>query len=319
MKPGDRVYVAGHRGLVGSAIVRNLEAEGFEDLIVRTRQEADLRDAAVVDRLFREERPEYLFLAAGLVGGIMANATYPADFIRDNLAIQMNLIDAAHRHGLRRIVSLGSSCIYPKHAPQPMREEHLLTGPLEPTNQAYAIAKIAGVEMCRAYNQQFGTRFVSAMPTNLYGPGDNFDLESSHVLPALLRKVHEAKERGDDEVVLWGTGTPRREFMHVDDMADACVFLMRSQEAPDLVNVGTGRDLPIAELAAIIAEIVGYEGRFVYDSSRPDGTPRKLLDVGRMTALGWTARIPLHEGIRSTYEWFRNEVAGSEPALARGS
>ena len=317
MRPTDRVYVAGHRGLVGSAIVRRLEAAGFDRVITRTRAQTDLRDPAAVDALFRTERPTHVFLAAARVGGILANASYPADFIRENLAIELNLVDAAHRHGVEKLLFLGSSCIYPKHAPQPMKEEHLLTGPLEPTNSAYAIAKIAGIEMCRAYNKQHGTRYISAMPTNLYGPGDNFDLQNSHVLPALLRKVHEAKEQGREEVVLWGTGTPRREFLHVDDLADACVFLMQQNETPDLVNVGVGKDLTIAELAELIADVVGYTGRFVYDSSKPDGTPRKLLDVSRMQALGWEARIPLREGVSETYTWFREHVAQAAPAVSR--
>ena len=309
MKTTDRVYVAGHRGLVGSAIVRKLEEDGYSHVITRTREQTDLRDRQSVDEMFASERPTHVFVAAARVGGILANSTYPADFIRDNLAIELNLIDAAHRHGVEKLVFLGSSCIYPKHAPQPMKEEHLLTGTLEPTNAPYAIAKIAGVEMCRAYNTQYGTKFVSAMPTNLYGPGDNFDLQTSHVLPALIRKLHEAKERGDAEVVLWGTGTPKREFLHVDDLADGCVFLMQRDDAPDLVNIGVGEDLSIAELANVIAGVVGYRGRFVYDTTKPDGTPRKLLDVSRMSAMGWQARIPLTEGIRQTYDWFRTTVA----------
>jgi GDP-L-fucose synthase len=315
VKTSDRVYVAGHRGLVGSAIVRRLEADGYSDVLTRTREQTDLRVRESVDEMFASERPTHVFVAAARVGGILANSTYPADFIRDNLAIELNLIDAAHRHGVEKLVFLGSSCIYPKHAPQPMKEEHLLTGPLEPTNQAYAIAKIAGVEMCRAYNTQYGTKFVSAMPTNLYGPGDNFDLKTSHVLPALIRKVHEARERGDDEVVLWGSGKPRREFLHVDDLADACVYLMQRDDAPDLVNIGVGEDLSIAELATLIADVVGYRGRFVYDSTKPDGTPRKLLDVSRMRALGWQARIPLRAGIEETYAWFRDTLAQPQTAL----
>lgn len=310
LDPQARVYVAGHRGLVGSAIVRRLRAEGFDEgLLLRTRAELDLTDARAVDAFFAAERPEYVFLAAAKVGGILANATYPADFLRENLAIELNVIDAAHRHGAKKLLFLGSSCIYPKHAPQPMREEHLLTGALEPTNRAYAIAKIAGLELCRAYNQQHGTDFISAMPTNLYGPGDDFDLKGSHVLPALIRKFHEAKERGEPEVVVWGTGEPRREFLHVDDLADACVFLVRSYSGEEPVNVGVGEDLSIAELAGMVREAVGYGGSIVYDATKPDGTPRKLLDVGRLRSLGWEAGVPLREGIEQTYEWYLESLA----------
>jgi GDP-L-fucose synthase len=312
MKPGDCVYVAGHRGLVGSALVRRLEAEGFGGLLLRTRAELDLTDGGAVDRFFAEERPQYVFLAAAKVGGIVANDTYPADFIRDNLAIQLNVIDAAHRHGAEKLLFLGSSCVYPKHAPQPMKEEHLLTGPLEPTNEAYAIAKIAGIRMCEAYRRQHGARFISVMPTNLYGPNDNFDLETSHVLPALIRRFHEAKVAGAPSVTLWGTGTPRREFLHVDDLADACVHLMRTYDEAGLVNIGWGRDIGIRELAGLVARIVGYEGELAWDASRPDGTPRKLLDTSRLTALGWTPRIALEDGIRRTHEWFVGE-AGTDP------
>jgi GDP-L-fucose synthase len=308
MRPADRVFVAGHRGLVGSALVRRLEAEGFERLLLRTRSELDLTDPAAVDRFFAEQRPQYVFLAAAKVGGIVANDTYPADFIRDNLAIQLNVIDAAHRHGVEKLLFLGSSCVYPKHAPQPMKEEHLLTGVLEPTNEAYAIAKIAGIKMCEAYRRQYGARFISVMPTNLYGPNDNFDLETSHVLPALIRRFHEAKQNGAPAVTLWGTGTPRREFLHVDDLADACVHLMRSYDEAGLVNIGWGRDIPIRELAELVAHTVGYEGSLEWDSSRPDGTPRKLLDTSRLTALGWTPRIELEDGIRQTYDWYRSSA-----------
>jgi GDP-L-fucose synthase len=311
-----RSYVAGHRGLVGSAIVRRLEAEGLDRLVTRTRAELDLTDRDAVEAFFADARPQYVFLAAAKVGGILANASYPADFIRENLAIQLNVIDAAHRHGVEKLLFLGSSCIYPKHAPQPMKEEHLLTGKLEPTNEAYAIAKIAGVEMCQAYARQHGDRYISVMPTNLYGPGDNFDLKTSHVLPALIRKFHEAKVRGEESVVIWGTGEPRREFLHVDDLADACVFLMREYEDPDIINVGVGRDISVRELAELIREVVGYEGRIDHDTSRPDGTPRKLMDVSRLTGLGWTASIPLEEGVRRTYEWFLEHGPAAAPASA---
>jgi GDP-L-fucose synthase len=301
---GDAIYVAGHRGLVGSALVRRLEAGGYQNLLLPSRAELDLQDQAAVNRFFDAERPDIVFLAAALVGGIMANATYPADFITSNLGIGLNVVTAAHRTGVRRLLNLGSSCVYPREAPQPMREEHLLTGPLEPTNAPYAVAKIAVLELCESYNRQWGTDFVSVMPTNLYGPGDNFDLETSHVLPALMRKFHEARVAGDEQVVVWGSGRPRREFLHVDDLADACVFLMEQAEPPALVNVGVGRDLSIAELAELIRDVVGFEGRITYDASKPDGTPRKLLDVSRMEAAGWRARIPLREGIEETYRWF---------------
>ncbi len=305
MSPDARVYVAGHTGLVGSALVRKLEAEGYDDRVTRTRAELDLTDAAAVHRFFDAERPDYVFLAAAKVGGILANSTYPADFLRDNLAIELNVIEAARRAEVKKLLFLGSSCIYPKHAPQPMKEEHLLTGELEPTNEPYAIAKIAGIKLCQAYNRQYGTRFISVMPTNLYGPGDNFDLETSHVLPALIRKFHEARERGDPTVTLWGTGEPKREFLHVDDLADACFFLMRSYEGSEPINVGVGRDISVRELAELIAEIVGFEGELVLDTSKPDGTPRKLLDVQRLTDLGWTASTSLREGIQETYGWYR--------------
>jgi GDP-L-fucose synthase len=305
-----RVFVAGHRGLVGSAVVRALRAAGYDDLVTRTRAELDLADRATVDRFFTAERPTHVVVAAAKVGGILANATYPADFVRENLAIALNVITAAQGAGVAKLVFLGSSCIYPRLAPQPMKEEHLLTGPLEPTNQSYAVAKIAGVELCRAYNRQHGTDFVSLMPTNLYGPGDNFDLATSHVLPALIRKCHEAKLAGAPEVVVWGTGTPRREFLHVDDLADACLFVMErvgvktGPPGSDLLNVGVGEDLTIRELAETVRDVVGYRGRIAFDPSKPDGAPRKLLDVSRLAALGWRARIPLRDGIAATYRWY---------------
>jgi GDP-L-fucose synthase len=304
MNNQDRVYVAGHRGLVGSALVRRLEAEGFSDLVVRTRAELDLTDRDATFRFFERERPRYVFHAAAKVGGIMANSTYPADFIRENLAVAINVVEAAHRFEVEKLLFLGSSCIYPKLAPQPIREEYLLTGELEPTNEPYAVAKIAGIKLCQSYNRQYGTRFVSVMPTNLYGPGDNFDLNTSHVLPALIRKFHDAKVSGDAEVTVWGTGTPRREFMHVDDLADACVHLMRTYEGSEIVNVGVGEDVAIGELAELVGEVVGFEGRIVFDTSKPDGTPRKLLDVSRLAGLGWTARTPLREGVERTYQWY---------------
>jgi GDP-L-fucose synthase len=301
---GRRIFVAGHRGLVGSAIVRRLERDGHPSLLLRTRAELDLTDHASVERFFSAEKPEVVFLAAAKVGGILANDRQPADFIRENLLIQTHVIDAAHRHGAGKLVFLGSSCIYPKLAPQPMREEHLLTGPLEPTNSAYAIAKIAGIEMVRAYRRQHGMRGICLQPTNLYGPGDNFDLQSSHVLPALIRKFHEAKVSKAPSVVLWGTGTPRREFLHVDDLADACVHLVERYDDADIVNVGVGEDVSIRELAEIVRDVVGYDGDIVQDTTKPDGTPRKLLDVSKLHALGWRARIGLREGIASTYAWY---------------
>lgn len=309
MDSSSRVYVAGHRGLVGSAIVRRLQDEGINHLVTRTRTEYNLTEAGAVEQMFQAEKPEYIFLAAAKVGGIHANRTWPADFIRENLAIQTNVIDAAHRHGVKKLLFLGSSCIYPKHAPQPMKEEHLLTGPLEPTNEPYAIAKIAGLKMAEAYTRQHGLSTVSLMPTNLYGPNDNFDLETSHVLPALIRRFHEAKESGATEVECWGTGSPRREFLHADDLADAAVHLMRHRDDPAPINVGVGEDVSIKELAEMIARAVGYEGAIRWNTDMPDGTPRKLLDVSLLAEEGWRAKIGLEEGIRSTYEWFLSHPA----------
>jgi GDP-L-fucose synthase len=309
MNPRSPVFVAGRHGLVGSAIARALAARGFQTVLGPPRSVLDLRNRGAVEGFFEAHRPEYVFLAAATVGGIVANDAYPADFIRDNLEIQTNVIDAAYRHGTRKLCFLGSSCIYPRLAPQPIREDSLLTGPLEPTNQWYAIAKIAGVKMCQAYHRQYGFNAISLMPTNLYGPGDDFDLESSHVLPALLRKVHEAKQRGAPSVTIWGSGTPRREFLFVDDLADAACFLMEHYDSPEIINVGVGEDLTIAELAALIGEIVGYRGTLDHDRSKPDGTPRKLLDVTKLHALGWRARTPLADGIRATYEWYLANVA----------
>lgn len=318
MNKTSRIYVAGHRGLVGSAICRRLEAEGHTDLIVRTSKELNLIRQTEVEAFFRTERPEYVFLAAAKVGGILANNTYPADFIYGNLMIQNNVVHASYINGVRKLLFLGSSCIYPKFAPQPMKEEHLLTGELEPTNEPYAVAKIAGIKMCQSYNRQYGTRYISVMPTNLYGPHDNFDLNSSHVLPALIRKFHEAKvamqqgkaEKKGGSVVVWGTGTPRREFLYINDLAEACLFLMNNYDGSEIVNIGVGEDISIADLALLVKEITGFEGDIVYDSSKPDGTPRKLLDVSRLTSLGWKAETSLREGIRKTYEWYLINQAG---------
>jgi GDP-L-fucose synthase len=304
MNPESSIYVAGERGLVGSAIVRALRARGFANLLSAPRAALDLKDQSAVERFFAEHRPDCVFVAAAKVGGILANDTRPADFIRDNLLIQNNVIDAAYRYGARKLCFLGSSCIYPRLAPQPLREDSLLTGPLEPTNEWYAIAKIAGIKMCQAYARQYGFRAISAMPTNLYGPGDNFDLQTSHVLPALIRKFHEAKVAHAASVTIWGSGTPRREFLHVDDLAEALLFLMERYDSPEIINVGCGQDVTIAELASLVREIVGFEGDLAFDRSKPDGTPRKLLDVSKMNALGWRPRIALADGIRSTYRWF---------------
>lgn len=300
----SRIYVAGHRGLAGSAICRRLQTEGFSSLILRTRAQLDLCDQRAVDAFFASEKPEYVFVAAAKVGGILANRTYPVEFLRDNLSIEINLIDSAYRHGCKKLQFLGSSCIYPKLAPQPIREEYLLTGALEPSNEWYAIAKIAGIKLAQAYRQQYGFHAICLMPTNLYGPGDNFDLKSSHVLPALIRKAHEAKINNSPELVVWGSGTPRREFLHVDDLADACVFLMQNYDEAEIINVGVGEDVTIREVAELICRVTGYEGRLVFDASKPDGTPRKVLDMSRLHALGWRARISLEDGIRQTYQWF---------------
>ena len=300
-----KIYVAGSRGLVGSAIVRKLRDEGYINIIERTSKELDLRSQVLVDDFFRLERPEYVFLAAAKVGGIHANQTYPAKFIYDNMLIQNNVIHLAHQYGVRKLMFLGSSCIYPKFAPQPLKEEYLLTGVLEPTNESYAIAKIAGIKMCQAYRQQYGDDFISVMPTNLYGINDNFNLENSHVLPALLRKFHEAKEQGSKSVTVWGSGRPRREFLSVDDMADACYFLMKNYSDSEIVNIGTGSDVTIAELAGMMTDITGFKGEVVYDASKPDGTPVKRLDVSKLSALGWQAQISLRDGIEQTYSWFK--------------
>jgi GDP-L-fucose synthase len=309
--PTSRIFVAGHRGLAGSAIVRRLRAEGYEAILTAGRDALDLRNAAAVDQWFDVARPEYVFLAAARVGGILANDSYPVEFLQDNLRIQSNVIEAAWRRGVKKLLFLGSSCIYPKFAQQPIREDSLMTGPLEPTNEWYAVAKIAGIKLVQAYRKQYGFRGISLMPTNLYGPRDNFDLAGSHVLPALIAKFHHARIHGRPAVTVWGSGTPRREFLHADDLASAAVFLMRRYDSAEIINVGTGTDVTIAELAAIVARITGYEGRIEYDDSRPDGTPRKLLDVSRITSLGWEPRVALGEGIASVYRWYRESIATS--------
>ena len=310
------IFITGHRGLVGSAVRRRCEEQGFRHVLGRTRTELDLRDQAAVNAFFAAERPEYVIHAAGRVGGIHANNSLPADFIRDNLLMAANVIDAAWRSGTRKLLFLGSSCIYPKLAPQPLREEYLLTGPLEPTNEWYAMAKLAGLKMCQAYRRQHGFNAISLLPTNLYGPGDNFDLETSHVLPALMRKIHEARVSGASHMTVWGSGAPRREFMHVDDLADACLFLMRHYDSADPINVGCGQDLTIRELAQTLARVIGFEGLFEFDGSKPDGTPRKMLDVSRLHALGWRPRIDLETGVAATYEWYCKHVAGRRAATA---
>ena len=303
MNKTDRIFVAGHRGLVGSGIVRKLEAEGYENLLLRTSAELDLTHSAAVAAFFEQEKPDVVVLAAAKVGGILANDTYPVEFLLENLKIQNNVIEYAHRDGVRKLLFLGSSCIYPRMAEQPIHEDSLLTGPLEKTNQWYAIAKIAGLKLCEAYNVQHGANFISAMPTNLYGPNDNFDLQNSHVLPALLRKFHEAKQSDSESVEIWGTGKPLREFLHVDDLADACLFLLQNYDEPALINVGSGSEISIADLALLVAKTVGYEGELVFDTDKPDGTPRKLMDSSRLFELGWQPRISLEEGLASTYAW----------------
>jgi GDP-L-fucose synthase len=307
VNPSDRIFVAGHGGLVGSAVMRRLAAQGHRTVLTATREQLDLRDQAAVNYWFRANRPEYVFLVAGTVGGILANSTRPAEFIYDNMMIHATVVHASHRFGVRKLLYLGSSCIYPREAPQPMPEEALLTSPLEPTNEPYAVAKIAGIKLCESYRRQYGCDFISAMPTNLYGPNDNFDLTSSHVLPALMRKFHEAKVRGERDVTVWGSGTPRREFLHVDDLADACVFLMNRYSDARHINVGTGEDLTVGALAEMVRDVVYPSARLVFDTSKPDGAPRKLLDVTRLHALGWRHRISLRAGIAATYRWFIDE------------
>jgi GDP-L-fucose synthase len=304
-----KLFVAGHRGMVGSALVRRFEREAGVTLVLRTRAELDLADQAAVNKFLAAEKPDAVIVAGAKVGGILANNTYPAEFLFENLAIASNCIEGAHRAGVEQLLFLGSSCIYPKHAPQPMTEDALLTGPLEPTNEAYSIAKIAGLKLTQYYRRQYGLRYHSAMPTNLYGPGDNYHLQNSHVLPALIRKFHEAKEAGRNEVTAWGTGTPRREFLHVDDLADACAFLLNASAPPDWLNVGTGTDVTIRELTELVAQVVGFTGRIAWDTSKPDGTPRKLMDVSKLAALGWKAKIGLHEGIERTYRSYLSELA----------
>lgn len=307
MQITDKIYIAGHRGMVGSAITRKLQKEGFTNMLTRTSAELDLRNQAAVQAFFAAERPDHVFLAAAKVGGIMANNTYRGEFLYDNLMIQNNTIDAAYRNGVKKLMFLGSSCIYPKMAPQPLKEDYLLTGPLEETNEPYAIAKIAGIKLCDAYRSQYGCNFISAMPTNLYGPNDNYDLNNSHVLPALIRKFHEAKESSAPTVTMWGSGKPKREFLHAEDLADACFFLMQNYNEPGLVNIGTGEDIEIGELALLVKEIVGYTGEIVHDRSKPDGTPRKLMDVSKLHSFGWKHRIPLKEGLRRVYEEYKKE------------
>ena len=300
----SRIYVAGHQGLVGSAVIRRLKAEGFRNIQTAARSQLDLRDQAAVNYWFRANRPEFVFLVAGTVGGIMANSTRPAEFIYDNMMIHATVVHSAHVYGVTKLLYLGSSCIYPRECPQPIKEEYLLTGPLEPTNEPYAIAKIAGIRLCQAYRQQYGSNFISAMPTNLYGPNDNFDLNGSHVLPAMIRKFHDAREQGARDVVIWGTGTPKREFLHTDDLADACLYLMRHYEEARHINVGTGIDQSIGDLAAIVRDIVYPDARIVFDTTKPDGTPRKLLDVSKIHALGWRHKIDLRGGVADEYQWF---------------
>jgi GDP-L-fucose synthase len=308
MEKNSKIYIAGHRGMVGSAIHRHLENLGFDNFVTRTSKELDLRNQAAVDAFFAEEKPEYVFLAAAKVGGIHANNVYRADFIYENMMIQSNVIHQSYVHGVKKLMFLGSSCIYPKMAPQPLKEEYLLTGLLEPTNEPYAIAKIAGIKMCESYRLQYGCDFISVMPTNLYGPNDNYDLNNSHVLPALLRKFHEAKQNNVPEVVVWGSGSPKREFLHADDLAAACIFLMETYSEPGLINIGTGEDLSIKELAELMARVTGYEGKIVWDSSKPDGTPRKLMDVTKLHSAGWHHKIDLEDGVRMVYEPLKESV-----------
>jgi GDP-L-fucose synthase len=308
MEKDLKIYVAGHRGLVGSAIMRRLKAEGYKNLLTHTHAELELTRQEKVEEFFHEERPDYVFLAAARVGGIYANNTYPAEFIYSNLTIQTNIIHASYVFKVKKLLFLGSSCIYPKNCPQPMKEEYLLSGPLEPTNEPYAVAKIAGIKMCQAYNRQYGTNFLSVMPTNLYGPNDNFDLKTSHVLPALIRKFHEAKTEGLSEVEIWGTGSPRREFLHVDDLADASLFLMNNYSKSKIINIGAGKDSTIKELAEMIARIVGFKGRLVFNSIKPDGTPKKLLDISVLHSFGWKAKIGLEQGIAETYKWYAENI-----------
>lgn len=311
MKTNSKIYIAGHRGMVGSAIKRKLESKCYTNLIIRTRNELDLTNQQAVNDFFEIEKPEYVILAAAKVGGILANSTYPAEFIYDNIMIESNVIHAAYTYGVKKLLFLGSSCIYPKLAPQPLKEEYLLTGELEVSNEAYAVAKIAGIRLCTHYNNQYGTNFISVMPTNLYGQNDNYDLETSHAMAALIRKFHEAKISNAPQVIVWGTGTPKREFLHVDDMADACTYLMEKHNASDIgefINIGAGEDLTISELAGLIKDVVKYEGKIIYDTSKPDGTPRKLLDVSKLTKLGWKAKINLIEGISKTYDKYKQNL-----------
>jgi GDP-L-fucose synthase len=309
LSPESKIYVAGHRGLVGSGVVRAFQEQGYNNLLLRAHRELDLTDGAQVSSFFQRERPAIVVMAAARVGGIQANNTRPAEFIRDNLLIQDNVIDAAYQAGVEKFVFLGSSCIYPKLASQPIKEDSLLTGPLEPTNEWYAVAKIAGLKMCQAYRRQYGFNAISLMPTNLYGPGDNFDLQNSHVLPALIRRFHEAKSRGDAALTVWGTGTPRREFLHVDDLAEAVIYLLKNYDDEPIVNIGWGEDVTIRELAETVASVSGFRGRLEFDTTKPDGTPRKLLDTSRLTALGWLPKIKLRAGIETTYAWFKDHVA----------
>lgn len=305
MEKNSKIFVAGHRGLVGSAIVRTLQNEGCNNLILRTRAELDLTNQQAVEEFFAKEKPEYVFLSAAKVGGIMANKTHPAEFIYENLTIQTNIIHSSHKNNVKKLLFLGSSCIYPRNCPQPMKEEYLLSGELEPTNKAYSLAKIAGIAMCQSYNEQYGTNFISLMPSNVYGPHDNFDLESAHVVPSVINKFHNAKINNDQQVVMWGTGSAMREFLHVDDLADACLFLMQNYNDSSIINVGSGEDVTIKELTEIVSDVVGYEGKIIWDTTKPDGMPRKLVDVSKLHSLGWKHDTHLHEGIASTYEWFK--------------